>query len=110
MILRVVDGTIPAGQLEEVRVALERDYVPTAMRTPGLERFIVATCPADGADDREAEKEEGLDHLRRGQTVGDAGPPVMGADLAGFVEQRGAIGRGRGDRRVADRQIDQSPP
>jgi hypothetical protein len=50
VILRVVDGTIPAGQLEEIRVALERDYVPAAMRTPGLERYIVATRPADGGD------------------------------------------------------------
>jgi len=46
VILRVIDGTIPAGQLEAVRGALVRDYAPAADATPGLERYIVGIHPA----------------------------------------------------------------
>ena len=48
MILRVVNGRVPEGQLAAVRAALERDYVPAARRQAGLDRFLIATR-ADGA-------------------------------------------------------------
>jgi hypothetical protein len=46
LILRVISGRIAAGQLDAVRSALERDYVPAALSRPGLQRFLVATRPA----------------------------------------------------------------
>ena len=48
MILRVVNGRVPEGQLAAVRASLERDYVPAARRQPGLDRFLIATRP-DGS-------------------------------------------------------------
>ncbi len=51
MILRVVKGRIPVGQLEAVRRDLERHYVPAADACAGLERYVVAIRPsADGHD------------------------------------------------------------
>jgi len=47
LILRVISGRIPAGQLEDVRAALRRNYVPAAASKPGLQRFLIATRPAD---------------------------------------------------------------
>ena len=47
MILRVVNGRVPEGQLAAVRAALERDYVPAARRQSGLDRFLIATRPDD---------------------------------------------------------------
>jgi hypothetical protein len=46
LILRVIRGRIPPGQLDAVRASLERAYVPAAASRPGLERFLVATRPA----------------------------------------------------------------
>jgi len=37
LILRVVSGRIPPGQLVSVIEAYRRDYVPTAEVTPGLD-------------------------------------------------------------------------
>jgi hypothetical protein len=48
VILRVVNGRVPEGQLAAVRAALERDYVPAARRQAGLDRYLIATR-ADGA-------------------------------------------------------------
>ena len=48
MILRVVNGRIPAGQFAAVRSSLERDYMPAARRQSGLDRFLIATRP-DGS-------------------------------------------------------------
>ncbi len=45
MILRVVNGRVPEGQLAAVRASLERDYVAAARRQPGLDRFLIATRP-----------------------------------------------------------------
>jgi hypothetical protein len=47
VILRVVNGRVPEGQLPAVRASLERDYVPAARRQAGLDRFLIATRPAD---------------------------------------------------------------
>jgi hypothetical protein len=49
VILRVVNGRVPAGELPAVRDALARDYVPATQRFPGLDRYLVATrAAADG--------------------------------------------------------------
>ncbi len=45
MILRVLHGRIPAGELDAVRAALEADYVPSAQTHDGLDRFLVAARP-----------------------------------------------------------------
>ncbi|HXU86447.1 MAG TPA: hypothetical protein VN773_11650 [Verrucomicrobiae bacterium] len=50
MILRVVSGRIPPGQLVSVIEAYRRDYVPTAEVTPGLDRFLVAARPGQDGD------------------------------------------------------------
>jgi hypothetical protein len=50
MILRVVSGRVPEGQLDVVVDAYRRDYVPIAHQTAGLDRFVVAGRPAsDGS-------------------------------------------------------------
>ena len=41
VILRVVSGRVPPGQLDAVADAYRRDYVPVASATEGLERFLV---------------------------------------------------------------------
>jgi hypothetical protein len=46
VILRVVNGRVPAGQLEAVVDAYRRAYVPIARKTPGLDRYVVAARPA----------------------------------------------------------------
>ncbi|HEV7811305.1 MAG TPA: hypothetical protein VGO64_11945 [Candidatus Limnocylindrales bacterium] len=46
MILRVVSGRVPAGQLPAVRAAFTRDYLPATRRFRGLDRYLVATRPA----------------------------------------------------------------
>lgn len=46
VILRVVNGRVPEGQLPAVRALLERHYVPAARRQAGLDRFLIATRPA----------------------------------------------------------------
>ena len=46
MILRVVSGQVPAGQLEAVVDAYRRAYVPIARKTAGLDRYVVAARPA----------------------------------------------------------------
>ncbi len=46
VILRIVDGRVPAGQLSAVRAVLTRDYVPAAKRFHGLDRYLIATRPA----------------------------------------------------------------
>lgn len=49
MILRVVNGRVPAGELPAVRAALEDKYVPAARRRVGLDRFLAAArAEADG--------------------------------------------------------------
>jgi hypothetical protein len=49
MILRVVSGRVPEGQLDAVVEAYRRDYVPIARQTEGLDRFVVAGRPtSDG--------------------------------------------------------------
>lgn len=49
MILRVVNGRVPPGQIDAVAEAYRRDYVPIAEKTTGLERFIVgARLTPDG--------------------------------------------------------------
>jgi hypothetical protein len=48
MILRVVSGRVPQGQLDAVVHAYRRDYVPIALRTSGLDRFVIAGRPSDG--------------------------------------------------------------
>jgi hypothetical protein len=48
VILRVVHGRVPAGELEAVRAALEAHYVPVARRCSGLDRYLVAS--RDAAD------------------------------------------------------------
>lgn len=49
MILRVVSGRVPAGELDHVVEAYRREYVPVAQATPGLDRYLVAARPsADG--------------------------------------------------------------
>ena len=46
MILRVVSGRVPAGQLDAVVDDYRRAYVPVARRTAGLDRYAVAARPA----------------------------------------------------------------
>jgi hypothetical protein len=46
VILRVVSGRIPAGQLDAVVDAYRRAYVPVARKTVGLDRYVVAARPA----------------------------------------------------------------
>jgi hypothetical protein len=46
MILRVVSGHVPEGQIDAVVGAYRRDYVPIATKTVGLDRFLVAARPA----------------------------------------------------------------
>lgn len=48
MILRVVTGRVPEGQLAAVVGAYQGSYVPIAERTAGLDRFVVAGRPAEG--------------------------------------------------------------
>ena len=49
MILRVVSGRVPAGQLDTVVDAYRRAYVPVARKTAGLDRYVVAARPgSDG--------------------------------------------------------------
>jgi hypothetical protein len=49
MILRVVSGRVPEGQLDAVVDAYRRNYVPIARQVAGLDRFVVAVRPtADG--------------------------------------------------------------
>jgi hypothetical protein len=43
MILRVVHGRVPSGQLSAVRAALDRHYVPAADGLGGLDRYLIAT-------------------------------------------------------------------
>jgi hypothetical protein len=45
VILRVVSGRIPAGQLDAVVDAYRRAYVPIARKTAGLDRYVVAARP-----------------------------------------------------------------
>ncbi|HET7473222.1 MAG TPA: hypothetical protein VFJ71_08870 [Candidatus Limnocylindrales bacterium] len=47
MILRVVSGRIRPGQLHAVTESFRAAYSPVAARTPGLNRFVVATRPDD---------------------------------------------------------------
>ena len=47
MILRIVSGQVPAGQLRAVSEVYRRDYAPVASRTAGLERFVVAVRPIE---------------------------------------------------------------
>jgi len=47
MLLRVVHGRIPSGQLEAVRAAFETAYAPRARACPGLDRFLVAFRAGD---------------------------------------------------------------
>jgi hypothetical protein len=47
VILRVVNGRVPEGQLPAVRASLQRDYVPAARGQAGLDRFLIAMRPAD---------------------------------------------------------------
>ena len=51
MILRVVHGHVPGGKLDDVRAALEADYVPRARACAGLDRFLIGIRP--GADGHE---------------------------------------------------------
>jgi hypothetical protein len=46
LILRVVSGRIPPGQLEAVVEAYRRDYVPAAQATVGLDQYLIAARPA----------------------------------------------------------------
>lgn len=46
MILRVVSGHVPPGELAAVIEAYRRQYVPAAERAVGLDRYIVAAHPA----------------------------------------------------------------
>jgi hypothetical protein len=46
VILRVVSGRVPPGELDAVVEAFGRDYVPVARTRVGLERFMVAARPA----------------------------------------------------------------
>ena len=49
MILRVVSGRVPPGQLDDVVEAYRSDYLPIARAAPGLDRFVVgARKRADG--------------------------------------------------------------
>ena len=51
MILRVVNGRVPHGQLQAVGDALERTYVPKAQRQRGLDRYLIGTRErGDGHD------------------------------------------------------------
>ena len=47
LILRVVSGRIRPGQLHAVTESFRAAYSPVAARTPGLNRFVVATRPDD---------------------------------------------------------------
>jgi len=47
MILRVVMGRVPEGQLDAVVGAYQGSYVPIATRAAGLDRFLVAGRPAE---------------------------------------------------------------
>jgi hypothetical protein len=46
VILRVVSGRVPAGELDAVVDAYRRAYVPVARKTAGLDRYVVAARPA----------------------------------------------------------------
>jgi hypothetical protein len=49
VILRVVSGRVPPGELDAVVDAYRRDYVPVAQSTVGLDRYVVGARPlADG--------------------------------------------------------------
>jgi hypothetical protein len=45
LILRIVSGRIPPGRFEPVRDAYAKSYYSVAMRTSGLDRFLVAARP-----------------------------------------------------------------
>ena len=47
MILRIVSGRIRSGRLDTVIAAYTNSYYPVAMRTPGLELFLIGTRPQD---------------------------------------------------------------
>jgi hypothetical protein len=47
LLLRVVSGRVPPGQLPDVKASIDRDYVPVAQASPGLERYLVGTWPLD---------------------------------------------------------------
>ena len=45
MILRVVSGRVPPGQIEAVAEEYRRDYVPVAEQRAGLDRFVIGVRP-----------------------------------------------------------------
>lgn len=47
MILRIVGGRIRHGRLDSVTAAYANSYYPVAMRTPGLELFLIGIRPQD---------------------------------------------------------------
>ena len=47
MILRVVNGVIPPGELNRVVDTYRRDYVPIAAATSGLDRYVIAGRTSD---------------------------------------------------------------
>jgi hypothetical protein len=50
VILRVVGGVVPPGQIDAVVEAYRRDYVPIAEQAVGLDRFMVGARPDAGGD------------------------------------------------------------
>lgn len=48
MILRIVSGRIRKGRANAVARAYKKSYYPVAMRTPGLDGFVVGIAPTDG--------------------------------------------------------------
>ena len=48
MILRIVSGRIRKGRADAVARAYKKSYYPVAMRTPGLDGFVVGIAPLDG--------------------------------------------------------------
>jgi hypothetical protein len=47
VILRVVSGRIDPGRIADVVARYDRDYVPIARATAGLDRYVVGARPAD---------------------------------------------------------------
>ena len=48
MILRIVSGLIRKGRADAVARAYKKSYYPVAMRTPGLDGFVVGISPLNG--------------------------------------------------------------
>ena len=73
MILRIVSGRIRKGRADAVARAYKKSYYPVAMRTPGLDGFVVGIAPRDS--------DHAIAAMTRWRTV-EAALAAYGGDLS----------------------------